>query len=219
MRSSVHTREVVLIRDIIVRYLAVAVCSALVTTGVLLILPPLLNPPIVEETYDYTWERAFTQSVAIAEVNGTLHSFYDDDIDDIGEGLHNMTLPTFYLSRTIELNDSVWGVRIECMFHQEFGGYSGDMINMTLGAYMVAELGNLTFTASLPRSYWLVSEGLGLANTWTSSISVNGSILQALNVSQLYFEYEYTFGTQCASYYWVNWAMSLVVDIQYRTPA
>ncbi len=196
----------------LIRLLAVVLVLVLLGIGI-----PLIASPD-RQGYEYSREQVVNEIVSIADANGSLFSFYDNEIEDFGANGYNVTLPVSYYDRTVDLKDSVSEVNIEYMFHLELTHDHAAMVTVYFGADLVIDAGNTSITGHFPRYFWAASGGFSFAVTGHSRLTLNRTVLDSLNVSHLYIEYEVTFLTEYASSYLVNYAMSILVDLQYRHP-
>ena len=170
------------------------------------------------QSYEYSQEQVLNEIVSIADVNGSLVSFYENDIEDFGASGYNVTLPISYYDRAVDLNDSVSEVTIEYTYHWEVTPEHAAAVTVFYGAHLLVGAGNTSITGSLPRRFCFVGGFCSAAGTARLRLTLNMTVLELLNVSQLHVEYECTFLTQCTSSYLVNYAMSISVDLQYRHP-
>ncbi len=175
----------------------------------------------VSLTWSYTdlEENAFLEIVSIRDTNGSLSSFYGDSIDDYGSGDFNVTLPAgFYDRRPVEINDTTVKVRIECWFHWEVPGEHDELLDLVWAEDLTVTAGGVSLAKSNPPFEFMISSGGGLSVTTLMDMTLNSTVLQSLNATEIGIAYECMMRTDCEGYYAVNYVFSVRADLWNRRP-
>jgi hypothetical protein len=204
---------VALLRNATVLVLTAMVVVSLIGMGVLTYQTAFL-------TWGYTdvEGNVFLEIVSIRDTNGSLSSFYFESIDDYGSGDFNVTLPVgFYDRRPVALNDTIVRVRIECGFHMEVYG-DHELVTVVRAEDLIVRAGEVSLTKSNPPFEFGVGSGGGFSVTALMDMTVNRTVLQSLNATDVGIAYECMIRTDCEGYYAVNYVFSIRVDLWNRRP-
>ncbi len=162
--------------------------------------------------FTYYEDEVFREHISIRDTNRSLSSLYTEYIDDTGNGGFTLTMRTSLGYDTVEIDQSVTQVVIECCLHWEIFG-AHDALEINYGAVLRVSDESHDFSSGLPGFQWHISSGLTMPMTESVGLTLNRTVLESLNATLVHVSYECFSVVDCEGSYWVNYAFSM--DIRY----
>jgi hypothetical protein len=182
--------------------------------------PVVTLQPYNITSYTFSEESLVREIGAFSDVNGSIDTSFEKDINVLGPGRYHLALPRWSSDRVVPINESVYTIAIGWTHHLNIGGLiRNSTIRLEWNATHDVNDGSNYRTHTFDPGFYEIGMGIAFSQTAEYELIMNFTSKENpfANASEIVSLCTFQWENTCSGYYVVNYMVEYFVNLVYYT--